>query len=51
MEIELADIHTPLEKTPTNPDERKFAKDEAVLARFGKQQQLQVGDLSDYTGP
>ncbi|CAD6589895.1 MAG: hypothetical protein ASARMPRED_004307 [Alectoria sarmentosa] len=41
MEIELADIHTPPGNSPTSSSQRKFAKDEAVLARFGKRQQLQ----------
>lgn len=42
MEIELADTQVPPEKRTTAPGQRKFAKDEAVLARFGKRQQLQV---------
>ncbi|KAL9124037.1 MAG: hypothetical protein Q9175_008267 [Cornicularia normoerica] len=36
MEVELADIH------PTPSGHRKFSKDEAVLARFGKRQQLRI---------
>ncbi|CAD6573229.1 MAG: hypothetical protein ASARMPREDX12_005912 [Alectoria sarmentosa] len=43
MEIELADIHTPPGNSPTSSSQRKFPKDEAVLARFGKRQQLQRG--------
>lgn len=42
MEIELADTQVPPEKRTTTSGQRKFAKDEAVLARFGKRQQLQV---------
>ena len=42
MEIELADNQVPPEKSTTASGPRKLAKDEAVLARFGKRQQLQV---------
>lgn len=42
MEIELADTHVAPVKSTTASRQRKFAKDEAVLARFGKRQQLQV---------
>ena len=42
MEIELADTQVPPEKRTTASGQREFAKDEAVLARFGKRQQLQV---------
>lgn len=42
MEIELAEIHAPSENSTTLSSQPKFAKDEAVLARFGKRQQLRV---------
>ena len=51
MEIELADIHTPPGNGRTPSGQRKFAKDEAVLARFGKQQQLRVSALPNTIGP
>ena len=45
MEIELAEQPTPLEKGPIETIQRRFAKDEAILARFGKRQQLRVSLL------
>ena len=45
MEVELADVHTLPEKSSTTNDPPKFAKDETVLARFGKRQQLRVSTL------
>ena len=45
MEVELALVHTLPEKSSTTTDPRKFAKDETVLARFGKRQQLRVSAL------
>lgn len=42
MEVELADVHLPPEKALPTSDQPRFAKDEAVLARFGKRQQLRV---------
>ena len=43
MEIELTEHPTPPEKDPVVTSQRRFIKDEAVLARFGKRQQLRVG--------
>ena len=45
MEVELADVHSLPKKNSTTDDLRVFAKDEAVLARFGKRQQLRVSAL------
>ena len=45
MEVELVDVHTLPEKSSTTTEVREFAKDETVLARFGKQQQLRVSSL------
>ena len=43
MDIELINLPMPAEKKPVATSQRKFIKDEAVLARFGKRQQLRVG--------
>ena len=42
MEIELAEHPTRPEKRRSRTIQQVFAKDEAVLARFGKRQQLRV---------
>ena len=43
MDIELTDHPTLAEKNPAATSQRRFIKDEAILARFGKRQQLRVG--------
>ena len=45
MEHELAEKRTPPDKGPIQTNQRRFAKDEAILARFGKKQQLRVSLL------
>ena len=42
MEVELAENHARSKEGPDPANPREFAKDEAVLARFGKRQQLRV---------
>ena len=42
MEIELAENCTSRQKSQDVSSRRKFSEDEAVLARFGKRQQLRV---------
>ena len=42
MDIELTDHPTLAEKNPVATSQRRFIKDESVLARFGKRQQLRV---------
>ena len=51
MEIELSEQPIPLEKGPIKTSQRRFAKDEAILARFGKRQQLRVSHLIRATLP
>ena len=43
MEIELTDRPTQPEKGQGRTSQRRFVKDEAIIARFGKRQQLRVG--------
>ena len=42
MEFQLEETASSPDKNPVLPRQRKFDKDEAVLARFGKHQQLRV---------
>lgn len=42
MELELEDNALSHDRNPVLARQRKFDKDEAVLARFGKRQQLRV---------
>ena len=51
MDVELADIQTQPEKRTTTSGQRNFSRDEAVLARFGKRQQLRVSVLPHCHGP
>ena len=51
MEIELAGLSTSPKKASTTIDPPKFAKDETVLARFGKRQQLRVSVLPNIIHP
>ena len=51
MEIELVDTHVAPVKSTTASGQWKFAKDEAVLARFGKRQQLHVSTFPRMIDP
>ena len=42
MEVELTENHALSKEGPNPAGPQEFAKDEAVLARFGKRQQLRV---------
>ena len=44
MELELEDSALSHDRDPGLSRQRKFNKDEAVLARFGKRQQLRVSN-------
>ena len=47
MGLELAEDHAVPVDIPNRMGPPKFVKDEAVLARFGKRQQLGVSDRSN----
>ena len=51
MEIELTNTHTSPGYSPDPSGQRRYAKDEAVLARFGKKQQLRVSALPNIITP
>ena len=44
MELELVESGLSTDRNPVRSKQRKFDKDEAVLARFGKRQQLRVSN-------